>query len=294
MKGIPRRIILLFLPAAFFLFVVSGGCGARPEPLLVLVYHRVDEGPFNPVPSVTPRDFARQVACLHRAGYQSITTADLYAYLRRNRPLPPRAVLFTFDDGRESVYTHARPILAARGYTATVFMITGRLGRPGYLTADQLRQLATMGWEIGAHTVTHPHLPDLTTSAALREITASRVVLERLLDRPVEIFAYPYGDLDPRIAALVHRAGFKMAFGTRLGTPEGRSDLYALERLTIPRRGGLLLLRFATAAPFGPARRNLARLAKTAGFVRIQAAYSRRLGRPRRPHFPWLLPLLFL
>ncbi|MGQ9778352.1 MAG: polysaccharide deacetylase family protein [Bacillota bacterium] len=290
-KKVFRRIAFRFLPLAFFVFLL-GGVFARPEPLLVLLYHRVDDGPLNAVPSVTPREFARQVAYLHRAGYQSITPTELYAHLYRGRSLPPRSVLFTFDDGWESVYTNARPILAAYGYTATVFMVTGRLGRPGYLTAAQLRRLAAEGWEIGAHTVTHPHLPDLDSQAASREIEGSRTALARILGRPVESFAYPYGDLDPRIRTLVQKAGFKMAFGTRLGAPEGTSDLYCLERLTIPRRGGLFLLRFATAAPFNLDRRNLARLAKTTGFVKIQTAYSRRLGRTRRLRWPLRFPLL--
>lgn len=287
-----RRITARLLPLAFVIFVLGSIFGARPEPLLVLLYHRVDDGPLNAVPSVTPREFARQVAYLHRAGYRSITPADLYAHLRQGRPLPPRAVLFTFDDGWAGVYTNARPILAAYGYTATVFMVTGRIGRSGYLTAAQLRRLAAAGWEIGAHTITHPHLPDLDSQAAYREIEGSRTALARILGRPVESFAYPYGDLDSRIKAIVQEAGFKMAFGTRLGLPGSESDLYCLERLTIPRRGGLFLLRCATTPPFNLARRNLARLAKTAGFVRIQTAYSRRLGRARRSRPLLRLPLL--
>ena len=258
--------------------------GTKPEPLLVLVYHRVDEGPLGPVPSVTTREFARQVDYLHRAGYQSITPSALHGHLREGRPLPGRAVLFTFDDGLANTYTNAWPILRAYGYVAAVFVVTGRIGRPGYLTAAQLRQLAAEGWEIGAHTVTHPHLPDFAPEKAWREIEGSRAALARLLGRPVESFAYPYGDFDAATKALVKKAGFKIAFGTRIGVPKADGDLYSLERITIPRHGGLFLLRLATTPQFTLARRLLARLAATRGALRIQAAYSRRLWR-RRPRF---------
>lgn len=286
-RRIFRRRVSWVLPAALLVFSLASTLGAWPEPLLVLVYHRIAEGPAGPVPSVAPHDFARQVEWLHRAGYLSITPSVLRDHLREGRPLPGRAVLFTFDDGWSDNYTEALPILRAHGYVATVFVVTGRIGRSGCLTAAQLRRLAAEGWEIGAHAITHPHLPELTPEEARREIEGSRSTLARLLGRPVESFAYPYGDLDPAVETQVRRAGFAMAFGTRLGVPEPDDDLYSLERITVPRRGGLFLIRFSAAPQFKLARRILARLAKTRGAVRIQAAYSRRLGR-RQPRF---LPL---
>lgn len=263
-------ILLLLCGGVFF-------AAARPEPLLILTYHRVSAGPPGPVPSVTPRDFARQLDYLARTGYRSISPDELARWLQARQQLPRPAVLITFDDGWCDNYTLAGPLLRARNFTATVFVVSGRVGRPGCLTASQLRAMAATGWTIGAHTVTHPHLPSLDPATAAAEISTSRAALARLLGCPVTAFAYPYGDCDGTIRVQVGQAGFATAFGTRLGLPRPGQDPLAIARLTMPRRGGLILLHMAVSPWFGLCRRLLDRAARTVPALRLQEAYSRQL-----------------
>jgi len=78
---------------------------------------------------------------------------------------------------------------------------------------DDLRTLAAAGWEIGAHTCSHPHLPQLGTDAIARELAESRAVCERELGRPCRSVAYPFGEADDRARAVAADAGYEAAAG---------------------------------------------------------------------------------
>ena len=92
---------------------------------LVVTYHAIDDGPA-PL-SIDSLRFAAQLDALARCGARTLTMSGLLAGIR-SRSLPPRAVILTFDDGLETVVTHAAPLLAERGMTATVFCVAARLG----------------------------------------------------------------------------------------------------------------------------------------------------------------------
>lgn len=97
--------------------------------------------------------------------------------------------------------------------------------RYGLLTCAELRQLTSAGMTIGAHTLTHPMLSQLTSELAYREIAESRARLESALQRRIWAFAYPFGDpqsVTPEVQTMPQRAGYKVAFlnfGGGLGTP---------------------------------------------------------------------------
>src|SRR5205085_448269 len=80
---------------------------------------------------------------------------DVVAALGGGRPLPAHPVVLTFDDGYRDFSTTALPVLEADGLTATVFVVSGFVGRPGYMTAADVAAAAAAGMTIGAHTVHH-------------------------------------------------------------------------------------------------------------------------------------------
>jgi peptidoglycan/xylan/chitin deacetylase (PgdA/CDA1 family) len=110
-------------------------------------------------------------------------------------------VSFTFDDGWGSQYTHAAPMLEKRGWKGTFYLVPGwfgktRHGEP-YVTLDEARALAAAGHDIGAHTMTHPHLPLLSRDDQRAEMVGCRDYLASHLQLPleaIESFASPYGD----------------------------------------------------------------------------------------------------
>lgn len=104
------------------------------------------------------------------------------------------------------------------------------------LTTSQLRRLADAGMDIGAHTVHHPILTRLDDERARQEIAGSKEMLEAVIDRPVELFAFPNGkptvDYDQRHVRMARDAGFVAAFSTQWGAARGGSDVYQLPRFT--------------------------------------------------------------
>ena len=147
-----------------------------------------------------------------------------------DRSLERRAVVLTFDDGRDDSYTEALPILTRYELPATLYMPSDLVGAPGHLTKSQLVEMAAAGISIGAHSRTHPDLRTCRDTELDREVRGSRHELEDLLGRPVTSFAYPTGLFDDRVMNAVAAAGYRSAVSVRRGWLRPTSG-----RLQIPR-----------------------------------------------------------
>lgn len=156
-------------------------------------------------------------------GYETCTLKEAIAGYQ------PRRVALTFDDAYESVYTLAYPIMKRFGFTGTVFVITGYVGRKnswdvnlgfrrwGHMTWDQMRDMASKGFEFGSHTESHSDLTRLAPDVVRRELAASKAALEANLDRPCLYFSYPFGRTNPPVKHLVEAAGYEAAFTIAAG-----------------------------------------------------------------------------
>jgi len=203
-------------------------------------------------------DLARQLELLARRGMEGVALRDLVG-----RPAAPekRAVL-TFDDGYAGVLERALPLLRARGFSATVFVVSGKLGgendwdgeTPGdrLLTAAGVRALAAEGIEIGSHGATHRALPPLSDAELDDEVRGSKAALEAVLGAPVVSFCYPYGAFDDRVVEAVRAAGYRAATVIRGGISPDLSDPFRLERIAV--RGTNTLLDFSLALTRGRSR----------------------------------------
>ncbi|HEX6493106.1 MAG TPA: polysaccharide deacetylase family protein [Candidatus Dormibacteraeota bacterium] len=216
---------------------LRGRTGPRlTVPILMYHYIRVSPGPRDPLGaslSVSPRDFAAQMAALRRAGVHTVALGDVVAALGGGRPLPAHPVVLSFDDGYRDFSTAALPVLEANGFTATVFVVSGFVGRPGYMTAADVAVAAAAGMTIGAHTVHHVALAHIPAALARVEIEVSREVLMRLSGQPVADFAYPYGDTSRAVQAMVAAAGFQDAVTTVYGSSEAPWQQFSLSRVRI-------------------------------------------------------------
>jgi hypothetical protein len=117
----------------------------------VLLYHRLSAG--NDPYTVAPATFDDEMQRLHDLGFEAITLDQYVGFMRgENEQLPPRPILITFDDAVASSWEHADPVLARYGWSAAMYVPTGFIGRAGYLTWDQLRQMQASGrWQIDEH-----------------------------------------------------------------------------------------------------------------------------------------------
>jgi peptidoglycan/xylan/chitin deacetylase (PgdA/CDA1 family) len=173
---------------------------------------------------------------------------------RRRHQLPPaRAVAITFDDGYQDNHRLAFPRLRRRGIRATFFLVSawdrngwdgdGELADRPLMSWPEVRDMASAGMQIGAHTRRHRALPDLPAVEQYEEIAGSREDLERELGIPVLIFAYPYGRLDGTTVRLAEQAGFVASCCSRSGPIEPTVPEHTLPRLEV--RGTDTLLQFA-------------------------------------------------
>jgi peptidoglycan/xylan/chitin deacetylase (PgdA/CDA1 family) len=204
----------------------------------VILYHDVQRAPTSGIErwTISPDQFREHISAIADSGRMSLTLSELAERLRGERPLEREAVVVTFDDGYASTY-EAVLELVRRGMGASVYVTTGTIGTEGMLSAAQIRALARLpGVEIGAHTISHPHLDELAGEALEREITASKHTLETLLDAPVTSFAYPHGSHDRRSRAAVIRAGFRSAAAIKNALSHLEDDPFAIARWTVTAR----------------------------------------------------------
>ena len=208
--------------------------------LPVLIFHAFDDR--RSVISFSPRLFQRGMARLYEVGYRTVSLLEAVDYLRRREPFPGRSFVITFDDGYQSVYEGAFPVLQRYGMSATAFLTvgergiaqsTGRLpslkGR-SMLTWRQIREMQRCGIAIGAHTLTHQDLTRLPFDRVEAEVCNSKAIIEDALGAPVACFAYPHGRYDYRSREIV-RQHFTCACSDKLSLITPNSDPYALERV---------------------------------------------------------------
>ena len=151
---------------------------------------------------------------------------------------PPSArprLWITFDDGYRDNYELAFPVLRRHALSATVFVTTGWLRdsdhAPGVcLSWREVREMAAAGIRFGAHTVSHPSLPELSEREAEAEIRESKRALEDRLGVPCTLFAYPFGHVDRRVRDLVAKAGFQWAVTTCEGVASLDGDPLLMPR----------------------------------------------------------------
>lgn len=212
----------------------------------VLMYHSVAAAPPAATRrlSVHPDMFQAQLDLLGEGGFTPVTFSDLTRALRHGGGLPERPVVLTFDDGYADAHREALPRLQAHGWPATVFVTTGwvadaaeRAGHPldETLTWSQIRELASAGIEIGAHSHSHPQLDQLPPAALARELRDSRALLEDRLGRSVPAVAYPYGYSSHRVRRAVQAAGYEAAAAVRNTRARPPVDRLAVPRLTVRR-----------------------------------------------------------
>lgn len=216
--------------------------------LRILFYHRISDD--RDELAVSPRAFRLQMDYLATESYRVVDVVEAAALLERGRPTP-RTVGLSFDDGFLDVAEQALPLLAERGFRATVFVVPAVVD--GWATFGWYRsQPPVLGWDeiveldrdgtlrFEAHSLTHPNLLSLREEAAWHEIAGSKSALEARLGREVLAFSYPSGLFGARERGLVAAAGFHVAVSCEPGLNSRGTDRLALHRRQVDRRDGLL------------------------------------------------------
>lgn len=196
----------------------------------ILMYHEIGEGPD--CMWVTEKDFYDQMKYLHDNGYQTITLSQAVKLLNGNYDTSQKVVL-TFDDGYDTFYSKAWPVLQGFNQQATVFIISELVERPGYLNWEQINILAANNIEIGGHTRTHPLLPTLTSSRSYEEIVGAKQDIEAGLGKKTTSFCYPTGQYNSQVVGQVKTAGYSSGVTMVQRRASSADDLFLLPRLGV-------------------------------------------------------------
>lgn len=218
----------------------------------VLMYHRIDRHaePRDAAYCVTPNLFARHLDWLASNGYQPCSVGAFEQWYLHAAALPDRSILITFDDGFRGLHEYALPLLAARRWPATVFLVSGLIGASdiwasrefgvagahALLDRAQITEMAQCHFEFHSHSRTHPDLTALSDHELRDQLTGSREELQDLLGRPVDYLAFPFGRVDARVKEAARSAGYRLGFSVLAGFNQRAGDAFEVRRLDVTGR----------------------------------------------------------
>lgn len=203
---------------------------------VILLYHHVS----NSTPkgtSVSPDTFRQHMQ--HLAEHHHVLPLkDVIHALQTKQPLPDKAVVITFDDGYENIYTNAHPILKEFGFPYTIFINPPLIGNVGYqLDWQQVKIMSNEGASFANHGSQHTHMltkekdesEENWLNRTLQEIENAETILKENLGYSLKYFAYPYGEFDTQLKTRLSSQGY-IGFAQHSGAIASHSDFSALPR----------------------------------------------------------------
>ena len=233
-----RQYLLVF----FLILSVFPGVPARADDsAVVLMYHRFGEDRY-PATNIKTEQFDRQLEVLKKEGFSVVPLSELLAALKGGKSLPPKAVVITIDDAYRSIYETAYPRFREYGFPFTVFVATDPVDDrlPAYMTWEQMREMAGGGASFANHGASHLSMiarlkgesDDARISRVLADVEKGRRRLSEELKPLPDVFAYPYGEYDGRVAEQLQKMG-TICFGQHSGAVGPGSDRRALPRFPV-------------------------------------------------------------
>jgi peptidoglycan/xylan/chitin deacetylase (PgdA/CDA1 family) len=218
----------------------GAGATGRPgtEPVPILMYHVIAPAPAGaPFPGlyVPASEFAAQMQALRSAGWHAVTLDQVQAYWKRGVPLGAgKPIVLSFDNGYNSQYTRALPVLRRLGWVGDEnIQLTGLPPSQGGLGQAQVRGLIAAGWELDTQGISHADLITLDATQLHEQTAGARATLQRRYRVPVNWFCYPSGHYDATVVAAVRAAGFAGSTTVVPGWAHAGDDRYRLHRLRV-------------------------------------------------------------
>lgn len=203
-------IQILFLAWLFSGCVNQPNSAADITSITVLCYHGIGDDSNNAF-TVNENNFEEQIRYLSEKSYNTISLDDYKDFLTKGKKLPPRPILFTFDDGHKEHFEKVFLILKKYNFVGTLFVITSKINKD---LSPKFKELVRNGFSFGSHTVNHTSLVRAEREILEKELVESKKNLERMIGRKVDFIAYPYGFFDEQVIKSVNAAGYIGAFTT--------------------------------------------------------------------------------
>jgi peptidoglycan/xylan/chitin deacetylase (PgdA/CDA1 family) len=215
-------IILASAPWFFFYFLWRLKFKRPPgRTVPILVYHRVADRFDWSITRQRIGQFKKGLEFLKEQGFGAARLSEL---VQTPKDLHENKLVITFDDAYEDIYNNAFPVLRELGFTASIFVVTGYVGKPSrwdyrlasykkrHMSWQQMNEMAKEGFEFGSHTVNHPDLTRIPREFVKYELERSKETLEQNLNQRVDFLSYPFGRYDLYIEEQAEKAGYKSAY----------------------------------------------------------------------------------
>jgi peptidoglycan/xylan/chitin deacetylase (PgdA/CDA1 family) len=195
----------------------------------VLMYHSIKDKSSNEY-ELNTKMFEKQIKYLYKKGYKSLTVDEYYKIIDEQIEPPKKAVLITFDDGIDDNYSMAYPILKKYDMNAAFFVVANWIDKEGYMTKDEIIDLSENGMDIECHGLDHEWFAEYSYEEQYRIIAEARSKISQILNKEINYFAFPYGNLNESAMTALYDMGFKIGFSSISGLSSKYDNRYCMKR----------------------------------------------------------------
>jgi peptidoglycan/xylan/chitin deacetylase (PgdA/CDA1 family) len=211
-----------------------GPCVSVP----ILMYHHIEDldaakEAGHASLTVSVEYFKKHLDYLKEKGYTTILPVDLINFFDKGVVLPAKPVMITFDDGYEDNGAEMYQALLAKGMKGVIFIPTGLMDNPGYLSWSKIAEMNGSGSVyFGNHTWSHRNVGGSVSVVEYEAKTADGQLAEKGLNS-LKVFAYPYGIENGRAVSILQNLGYKLAFTTVYGRVQCEKRRFELPRIRV-------------------------------------------------------------
>ena len=227
-------IFLFFLPLKLNLH--SSEIAIDDFGIITIMYHRFEENKY-PSTNIRINDFKEHIELIKKDGIKFINPSNFENELNDNEK--DRKVLITIDDGYQSFYDNAWPILKKDKIPFILFVSTREVGKRGYMSWENIREIEKYDFvEIGNHSHTHEYLIDFEDQEIKNDLKKSISIFKNEIGKNSAFFSYPFGEYSSSLKNIVIELGFKYAFGQHSGVVDYTKNLFEMPRFPINEKYG--------------------------------------------------------
>ncbi|CAA6814371.1 MAG: Polysaccharide deacetylase [uncultured Sulfurovum sp.] len=220
-----KVLFLLFLLLSPYLLLADGH---------IFVYHRFDDNRY-PTTNISTKELRKEFNYLKNNGYKVVPLIDIITKVNANEEVPKNWVAFTIDDGFKSFYTHGLSVFKEFNYPFTLFIAVMYTEKnyKDYVTWKQLKTIAKYG-DIEFHSYGHGHFGQMSNTEIKDDMDKGLALMKKHLNYEPNLFVYPYGEYDDRVAEVIKPYGFKAVFNQNIGAVHGVcSDANDIDRSAV-------------------------------------------------------------
>jgi len=218
-----KKIIILT-----FIFLINS---VSSHALTVLIYHKIGDN-RTPTTNLSIKKFKNQMLYLKENHYKVLSLKKVITMLKNHRKCPEKSVVLTFDDGYESIYKNAFPIIKKYKYPISVFLPTEAIEKryPDYMNIAQIKDMMKYNVDFESHSYSHPHMIFKSRSFIKNEIRNGIKFFTKNFHYKPYAFAIPYGEYNKTVIECAKSAGFDTILTQDSGAVDKNTDVYLIPR----------------------------------------------------------------